>query len=124
MATAPAIRFGVVGSGWRTRFFLRLAQLLPGQLAVTGVVTRTAERGAQVEAQYGVPTFRDVAALAAAQRPEFVVASVPWAVTPQVTVAAVRSGLRVLAETPPAPTADGLRALWDAVGATGQVQVA
>ncbi len=30
----------------------------------------------------------------------------------------------MLAETPPAPTAEGLRALWRRVGATGRVQVA
>jgi hypothetical protein len=36
-------RFGLVGSGWRSRFFLRLARQLPERFAVTGVVTRTSE---------------------------------------------------------------------------------
>ncbi|HLL67428.1 MAG TPA: Gfo/Idh/MocA family oxidoreductase [Micromonosporaceae bacterium] len=124
MTAAPAARFGVVGSGWRTRFFLRLARMAPEHLVVTGVVTRTAERGAQVTGEWGTPTFRTVADLLAAGRPEFVVASVPWAVTPETTREAVGLGLPVLAETPPAPTAEGLRQLWDAVGASGQVQVA
>jgi predicted dehydrogenase len=53
-----------------------------------------------------------------------VVASVPWSVTPKVTTEAVALDLHVLAETPPAPDAAGLRDLWQAVGASGRVQVA
>lgn len=117
------VRLGVVGSGWRTRFFLRLARSAPGRLSVTGVATRTADRGAQVESEWGVPTVRTVDELAAAQ-PDYVVASVPWAVTPDVVRAAVERGLKVLAETPPAPDADGLRRLWSEVGGSGLVQVA
>lgn len=54
MSTAP-IRFGIVGSGWRAEFFARLARALPERLAVAGVVTRSAERAAQVEAGWGCP---------------------------------------------------------------------
>ena len=124
MTPAPAARFGVVGSGWRTRFFLRLARLAPAHLTVTGVVTRTAERGAQLEAEWDMPTFRTLPDLAAATKSDFVAASVPWPVTPEVTTEAVNLGLHVLAETPPAPDAHGLRDLWDAVGRSGRVQVA
>jgi predicted dehydrogenase len=121
---APPARFGVVGSGWRTQFFLRLARLAPAHLTVTGVVTRTAERGNQIEAEWDVPTFRTLADLTAATKSDFVVASVPWPVTPEVTTEAVNLGLHVLAETPPAPDAAALRELWNAVGASGRVQVA
>lgn len=122
MTSAPAIRFGVVGSGWRTQFFLRLARMAPEYMAVSGVVTRTAERGAEIEATWGVPTFRTLLDLATATKSDFVVASVPWSVTPQVTTEAVALGLHVLAETPPAPDAAGLRELWNTVGASGRVR--
>jgi hypothetical protein len=117
-------RFGVVGSGWRTQFFLRLAPLVPADLTVTGVVTRTAQRGAQIQAEWDEPAFRTHADLAATAKSDFVVASVPWPVTPQVTTDAVHRGLHVLAETPPAPDAAGLRELWNAVGTSGHVKVA
>jgi predicted dehydrogenase len=116
--------FGVIGSGWRSMFFLRLARMAPDRFHVTGVVTRSADRGAQVTAEWGVPTHRSTAELLGADKPDFVIVSVPWAVTPDATREAVRLGARVLAETPPAPDLEGLRALWHDVGGSGLVQVA
>ena len=123
MSSEPA-RFAVVGTGWRSQFFLRLAQMAPEELHAVGVVTRTPERAAEVQAQWGVPGYLGLDELLAKDSPEFVVSSVPWAVTPQVVREAVAQRLRVLAETPPAPDADGLRALWADVGGSGLVQVA
>ena len=122
--SAEPVRFGLVGSGWRGEFFLRLARSAPGHFCIGGVTTRSAERGAEVEAVWGVPTYRTVEELVAAAHPEVVIVSVPGAQTPTVTTDLVRAGVRVLAETPPAPDADGLRALWAAVGGSGLVQVA
>ncbi len=116
-------RFGIVGRGWRSQFFLRIAAALPDRLAVTGVVTRTAERGVDIERQWGVRTFRDVEALLATG-PEFVITSVPREVNPPLVSALVAAGMAVLSETPPAPTVQGMRELWAEVGASGLVQVA
>lgn len=132
MAQQP-VRFGVVGSGWRAEFFVRVARLLPDRFRCVGVVTRTAERGAWVESTWGVPTVRTVEELVtgalpgagpAPDRPELVVTATPWPVTPDVVREVVDAAVPVLAETPPAPDADGLRALWADVGSTGLVQVA
>jgi len=112
--------FGVIGTGWRSAFFVRLARMAPERFRVAGVVSRSAERGAG----FGVPAFGSAADLLAAEEPEFVIVSVPWAVTPDATRELVGLGARVLAETPPAPDLPGLRALWADVGASGLVQVA
>jgi predicted dehydrogenase len=116
--------FGIIGSGWRSGFFLRLAASAPDRFRATGVVTRSAERGAEVSARWDVPTFRSPAALLAAEAPDFVIVSVPWAVTPDAVREVVALGARVLAETPPAPDLPGLRALWADVGDSELVQVA
>ena len=109
MSTAP-VRFGLVGSGWRSEFFARLARLVPDRLQLTGVVTRSAERGAEVAATWSVPAYRTVDELLVGDgRPEFVIPSVPWPVTPEVTRDLVRREMPVLAETPPAPDVEGLR---------------
>jgi predicted dehydrogenase len=121
--TEPAT-YGIVGSGWRAQFFLRLASLLPEHLRVTGVVTRTAGAGERVESTYAVPTHRDVDAFLATGRPDFVITSVPWESNPWLVGALVERGVNVLSETPPAPDLEGLRALWADVGASGRVQVA
>lgn len=116
------VRYAVVGSGWRSEFFLRLAQVLPERFAVSAVVTRSAERGEQVAARWGVATARSLGELR--DRPELVVTSVPWAVTPELVADAVERGLPVLAETPPAPDAAAMRQLWAQVGGRRLVQVA
>jgi predicted dehydrogenase len=89
------------------------------RFAVTGVVTRTAERGQQVEREWRLPTFRSVQELVAADRPDFVIVSVPWTAAPEMTSEFVALGIPVLSETPPAPDAAGLRRLWSTVGDGG-----
>jgi predicted dehydrogenase len=116
-------RFAIVGRGWRSQFFLRIAAALPDRLTVTGVLTRTAERGRDIEHEWGVPTFRDIPTLIGSG-PEFVISSVPWDINPPTISALVAAGMGVLAETPPAPTVEALRTLWAEVGASGLVQVA
>jgi predicted dehydrogenase len=124
VTATPPVRVGVVGSGWRTQNFVRVAAPASAQLQVAGIVTRTAERGAEVAEQWSVPTYRSVSELAAAERPDYIAAAVPWGQMPAVVEECVGLGLHVLAETPPAPTVDGLRALWAAVGGSELVQVA
>lgn len=107
--------FAIVGSGWRAEYFWRLAAELDG-LTCLGVVSRR-EQVLPVPVH---PSLDD--GLAAG--PDFVVTTVPWAVTPSLVTELVGRGVRVLAETPPAPDLDGLRKLWHTVGASGLVQVA
>jgi len=104
--------FVVVGSGWRAELFWRVAGGLDG-VECLGAVVRTPR-------ELPVPTYGSLDEV----KPDFVLTAVPWDVSPQVIVSAVQRGLPVLAETPPASDVAGLRALWDAVGASGLVQVA
>src|SRR4051794_21384136 len=92
--------------------------MAPDRFRVTGVVSRS-----RTEFE-GVPVFRTLEELLGAERPDFVIASVPWAAMPDTTRELVARGVHTLAETPPAPDLDGLRAVWADVGASGLVQVA
>jgi len=115
---------GIVGSGWRAEFFVRLAALLPERLTLVGAAVRRAERAEEVSRRWGVPVYLSPQELVGKQRPDFVISSVPWDANPEVLAAVVEAGSRVLSETPPAPDADGLRRLWQRVGPGGRVQVA
>ncbi len=108
--------FVTVGAGWRAEFFWRLAEALP-DVACVGAVVRS-------QRSLRVPEFTSVEECLRTARPDFVVAAVPWAATPGVVSEVVAAGVPVLAETPPAPDLDGLRAQWADVGSSGLVQVA
>ncbi|MEY9911549.1 putative dehydrogenase [Catenulispora sp. MAP12-49] len=124
--TTPAtpVTIGIIGAGWRADFFARLAALLPERLVLVGAAVRRAGSAQEVARRWGVPVYLSPAELIAKQHPDFVVVSVPWPATPEVTAAVVGAGVPVLAETPPAPDAEGLRALWAEVGGRQLVQVA
>lgn len=124
MTTTTTTTFGIIGSGWRAEFFVRLAALMPDRLTLVGAAVRRPETGERVSESWHVPAYLSPAELFARQRPDFVVTSVSWPSNPPVITEAVEAGVKVLAETPPAPDADGLRALWDRVGARRMVQVA
>ena len=108
--------FALIGSGWRAGMFLEVAHRL-GTVRCAGVVVRTPR-------SLDVPTFTSLDDCMREARPDFVLTATPWAATPEVIAEAVDRRLPVLAETPPAPDLDGLRALWAAVGGSGLVQVA
>jgi predicted dehydrogenase len=116
--------FGIVGTGWRSEFFVRIARLVPAHLRVAGVVSRSAERAELIEADWGVRAFTTTDDLIAHERPDFMIVSVPWDASPDAIRELVGAGVRVLAETPPAPDLDALRSLWSDVGSSGLVQVA
>jgi len=117
--------FGIVGSGWRAEFYLRIAAACPDTFDIVGVVARRQERGEELARMFGVRTFRDLDALLAAPSPTFVVTSVSWDPNPGFVRELVGRGMPVLSETPPAPDLEGMRSLHgDVQAAGGNVQVA
>lgn len=117
------VRFAIVGTGWRGDFYLRMARAAPDRLEAVVVVANSTEATDRTAQKWGLPVVRSLRE-ALTYDPDFVVAAVSWPSMPPVVTELVDLGARVLAETPPAPTADGLRTLWEAVGSSGQVQVA
>lgn len=121
---APPTRIGIVGTGWRSEFFLRVATALPERFQLVGLATRSPQKGAEIESAWSVPTVRDSEELIGRFHPDFVICSVPWAVTPTIIRAVAGHGIPILAETPPAPDHDGLVELWQSLADPGRVQVA
>lgn len=109
-------RFVVIGAGYRARYFWELAAPLD-EIDCVGVVVRTPR-------ELPVATYTSVEDCLRETRPDFVVTSTPWTVTPEMIELAVEHELPVLAETPPAPDVASMISLWERVGDSGLVQVA
>jgi predicted dehydrogenase len=117
------VRIGLIGTGWRADFYLRLAAALPS-LEIVAVSTRDATRGREIETAWSLPTTRTPGELIDSHRPDFVVASVPRAAMPSVIGAVASKGVAVLAETPPATDLASMQELWAGLERPELVQVA
>ncbi|WP_041292875.1 Gfo/Idh/MocA family oxidoreductase [Kineococcus radiotolerans] len=115
-------RLALTGGGFRAGLHLDLLRRLPELFEVTGVLAR-GEASAAAATRRGLPVHRDLDGLLRAA-PDVVVVSVPPAAAPGLVRELAGRGAAVLTETPPAADLAGLRALWEAVGPSGRVQVA
>ena len=119
------IQFGIIGSGWRSEFFLRIVRACPERFEVTGMVVRGEEKGLAFERQWGIKSFRTTDAMLEKTAPSFVVSSVSWDANPGVLKQLVERGMPVLSETPPAPDLEQMTELFKTVTKhKGKVQVA
>lgn len=105
------IRYAIIGSGWRALYYIRIAQALPEQFEVTGMLVRTEEKKQKMTEEYGIATTTDRAELLAA-KPDFVVSAVSRINNCSVILELMKEGIPVLAETPPADTLEDLLEIW------------
>ncbi|MDX1931602.1 MAG: Gfo/Idh/MocA family oxidoreductase [Capsulimonadales bacterium] len=118
------ITFGVIGAGWRTDFFMRIAAALPDRFAVSGVVIRNADKATAFTGRWNVPTFGTAEEMLDATTPDLVVVSVPWGVSVSMLRLCAERGVPALGETPPAPDVEGLNELATLVRQNAKIQVA
>ncbi|WP_413991272.1 Gfo/Idh/MocA family protein [Labrys okinawensis] len=118
------VQFAIIGSGWRTLFFLRIARALPEKFRVTGILTRDGAKAEKLQAEWGVPAFTDFGAMIRHQRPDFVVVSVAQPAAPTMIELVASAGLPIMTETPPAQTLEGLLRLWALVEKGAHIEVA
>ncbi|NOJ58862.1 Gfo/Idh/MocA family oxidoreductase [Arthrobacter sp. 260] len=126
MTAADPVRtdFAVIGSGWRSLFFLRIARELPERFRVVGLVTRSDATGANIESAWGVPTYRTIDQLLNHTMPKFAVVSVPRTVAPETITRLAGHGVPVLTETPPGPDVESMLPLHQLVADGALIQVA
>lgn len=118
------IKFGIIGGGWRTTFFLQIARELPERFQVGSLLVRNAEKGQALEARWGVPAYGTLDELLRVPDLQFVVVAVPWSATPAFLKELASRNVPALAETPPAPDLAGLISLLPLIEAGAKIQVA
>jgi hypothetical protein len=118
--------FSIIGGGgFRAQYFLRIAQALPEQFHVSGMVVRDEAKGRAMEEQWHTSTYRDLDQLLANEQPDFVVLSVNSSSAIEYMLQLAERGIPVLAETPPAPNLEGLLMLHEKLTRKGaRIQVA
>lgn len=118
------IVFGIVGSGWRAEFYLRIAQLAPERFQVCGIVTRDENKGRKLEEIWGIQSYRNIAELLVGSKPAFMVVAVQKGAALGVIKELAAKDIPVLAETPPSVDLEGLVALNTGITKGAKIQVA
>jgi len=108
------LRFAMIGGGWRSEFYLRVAKALPELFEVTGVWMRDPKKSAVYAEKYGIRCCENVDALIDTA-PDFVVVSLSWEPAFICNMQMVFRGIPTLTETPAAPNLDALNSLWEEV---------
>ena len=104
-------RFIVVGSGWRSLFYWRIACAYPELFTMEAMLCRTDEKAGAMRRPYGVPAITSEAACEA-MKPDFVVIAVNKASIFSETKRWAKKGYPVLCETPAALKLEDLKELW------------
>ncbi|MBV8097984.1 MAG: Gfo/Idh/MocA family oxidoreductase [Verrucomicrobia bacterium] len=119
-----ALSFGIIGSGWRAEFFLRIARDLPEQFPLAGVVARNPDKRAELGRRWAAPTFSTLDELLTERRPDFVVTSVSASANLEWMETLSERGVPVLSETPIGRDLKELHRVVDLERAGARVQVA
>jgi predicted dehydrogenase len=118
------LSFGVIGSGWRAEFFLRIARDLPEQFPLAGVVARNPDKRAELNRRWSAPVFSTLDELLAERRPDFLVTSVSASANLEWIQLLSERGLPVLSETPIGRDLKELHRVVDLERAGARIQVA
>lgn len=117
------LTFVIVGSGWRSLFFARIAKKYPEQFTPKYMLCRTQEKADKMAAEYDIPTTTSEEVCDDA-KPDFVVVAVSKTGLFAETMKWAEKGYAVLCETPAADSVDDLKKLWAMVCAGAKIQIA
>jgi len=106
------IRYGLIGSGWRAEFYIRIAKLVPDQFELTAVLIRDPEKGKKFAEEFQIKVVNTLEDLMKDQ-PEFVVLAIKRGIASNYIVKLFEKGIPVLTETPPGETQEALLDLWE-----------
>lgn len=106
------IRYGIIGSGWRSEFYIRIAKLVPDKFSVTAVLIRDKEKGNDYQERFGIKVVNTLDELAGLDM-DFVVLSIKRGITSEYLPELFERKIPVLCETPPGETVEALSGLWE-----------
>ena len=118
------IRFGLVGAGGRSDFFLRIARRMPQHFEVVCVQVRDPVKGQAYADRWQLPVVNSLSELLEREELEFVLVSVSQPAAAEVIASVASTGMPVLTETPPGQTVAELERLTALTRNGAHIQVA
>lgn len=106
------MRIGIVGGGWRSEYFLRIAKACPEEFEIAAISRTTREKAEESRAKWGFPVCVGIDELLAL-KPDYVILSIPRSQSPALLKKLLEAGMPVMCETPPAATTEQLCELWE-----------
>jgi hypothetical protein len=116
--------FIIIGSGWRSEFYLRIAREIPDRFAAAAMLIRDPAKAQRYETAFAVRTHRNLDDLLRSTRPLFAVVCVAKNATASVLAEPAVRKIPILCETPPAPDLAGLDQVNQLTAAGARIQVA
>ena len=117
------LSFIIVGSGWRSLFYARIAKKYPKQFQLKYMLCRSQEKADKMATEHGIPTTTSIETCEEA-KPDFVVIAVSKNSLCAETMKWARKGFAVLCETPAAGSIEELKELWDLTQRGAKIQIA
>lgn len=106
------IRFIIIGSGWRSLYYVRIAKALPEIFELCAMYCRTEKKAREIAREHHIHTATSIEECVSYD-PDFVVVSVNKESLAQISMEWMKRGFTVLCETPAALDIETLNKLWD-----------
>jgi len=117
------MRFVIVGSGWRSLYYVRIAKALPEKFQLCAMLCRTKEKADKMAGEYDIHTTISIEECRNMQ-PNYIVVAVNKDSIAQVATEWMNYGFTVLCETPASLKISELESLWHLHGQGRKLVVA
>lgn len=118
------IKFAILGAGWRSRFYARIATAAPWLFSIKGVWAHNDNSRIAFENEFNFPVFskfEDIVKLDV----DFIVLCMSWDANMEYSKKLIMLNIPALTETPVAPNKEALTDFWNFCQAhSGKIQVA
>ncbi len=118
------IKFGIIGGGWRSKYFVRAAKGIKETFEITSVLMRDGNKADLYEQEMGVDTTLSFEQFME-QKPDYVILTVPRDVMLEWIEKLFEQNMPILCETPPGKSIEEYEMLWNLIQKyNGKIQVA
>ena len=107
-------RFVIVGSGYRSLFYVRIAKALPKEFELLAMLCRTESKASMMREEHNIYTTCSEAEILA-MKPDFIVCAVDKKSMNEVALYYASKGMTVISETPAALSYDGSRCHFSSI---------